>query len=339
MAGGCQDDLSNGHLDEEIYMQQPEGFVTEGQEQKICKLLRSIYGLKQASRSWNHRFDEMIKSYGFDQSVDELCVYKRIKDGRVAFLGFGGLQTAQVPLPAGVKLLANSGPLLTDPEKYRRLVGRLLYLNFTRPDITYSVQQLSQFVTSPCTDHWEAALHLVKYLKGTPSLGLFYSSSSPFTLYRLRRLGGSCPDTRKSLTGYCLFLGTSLVSWKTKKQNTVSRSSAEAEYRALGTTVCEMQWLSYIAADLHIPLPTPIPLWCDNKAALHIVENPVFHERTKHLDIDCHLVRNHFKSGFILPRHVSSSQQLADLFTKSLPAASFKALVFKLGLLDHHCPT
>ncbi|KAK6128802.1 hypothetical protein DH2020_037438 [Rehmannia glutinosa] len=254
--------------------------------------------------------------------------------------GLMGCKPATVPLPPGIKLIADSGIPLPDPEKYRRLVGRLLYLNFTRPDITYSVQQLSQFVTSPRSDHWEAALHLVKYLKGTPYLGLFYSATSSFDLTAFSDADwGSCPDTRKSLTGYCLFLGSSLISWKMKKQNTVSHSSAETEYRALGTTVCELQWVSFIAADLHICVSTPIPLWCDNKAALHIVENPVFHERTKHLDIDCHLVRNHFKSGFILLKHVSSTHQIADVFTKSLPSTQFRALLLKLGLIDHHCPT
>ncbi|KAL0421082.1 UNVERIFIED_CONTAM: Retrovirus-related Pol polyprotein from transposon RE2 [Sesamum latifolium] len=200
------------------------------------------------------------------------------------------------PLPAGIKFDASSGPCLTSPERYRRLVGRLLYLGFSHPDISFAVQQLSQFIQCPRQPHWDAALYLVRYLKGSSTLGLFFAANSslPLTAYSDSDWA-SCLDTRRSVTGYCIFLGASLISWKTKKQATVSRSSAEAEYRSMGSTVCELLWIGYILADFGISLDSPIPFYCDNKAAIHITENPVFHERTKHLDIDCHLIRNQFK--------------------------------------------
>lgn len=114
----------------------------------------------------------------------------------------------------------------------------------------------------------------------------------------------------------------------------MSRSSAEAEYRALSTTVCELQWISYLASDLGVQFSLPLPLWCDNKAALHITANPVFHERTKHLDIDCHFVRQKFKDGFIVPMFIPTGSQLADSFTKILTGTHFRTLVSKLGLCD-----
>ncbi|CAA0829552.1 cysteine-rich RLK (RECEPTOR-like protein kinase) 8 [Striga hermonthica] len=211
----------------------------------------------------------------------------------------------------------------------------------TRPDITYAVQQLSQFVSAPLDTHWTAAVHVVRYLKSCPSLGLFYSSQTSLSLQAYSDADwGSCQDSRRSLTGYCVFLGSALIAWKTKKQVTVSRSSAEAEYRALSSTVCELQWLSFLLHDLVVSVDVPIPLWCDNQAALHIVANPVFHERTKHLDIDCHLVRNQYKAGFVIPKKISSALQLADIFTKSLGVSVFNALRFKLGLIDlHHVPS
>lgn len=140
--------------------------------------------------------------------------------------------------------------------------------------------------------------------------------------------------TRISVTRYCVFLGLVLVSWKTKKQPTVSKSSAEAEYRAMTATVSELQWITYVLRDLRIFVLDKIPLHCDSKAAIHITANPVFHERTKHLDIDCHIVRGQYKHGFISLHHVSSSNQIVDCFTKGLNTLCFHKLVSKLGLLN-----
>ncbi|KAL0448135.1 UNVERIFIED_CONTAM: Retrovirus-related Pol polyprotein from transposon TNT 1-94 [Sesamum latifolium] len=137
-----------------------------------------------------------------------------------------------------------------------------------------------------------------------------------------------CIDSRRSLSGYFIFLGDALISWKSKKEPTVAWSTAKVEYRSLGSVVCELKWISYILADLRVTPPTPIPVYCDNQAVIHIVANPVFHERTKHL------IRDHYKSGFILPSYVPSKLQLADIFTKSLHASLFQPFVSKLGLVS-----
>lgn len=188
---------------------------------------------------------------------------------------------------------------------------RLLYLNFTRRDISYAVQQLNYFVSQPAKAHMDATVHVVKYLKGCPSLGIFYSVHGSSHLQTFCDADwGSCPDTRRSLTGYCVFFGDSLISWRCKKQTTIPAPSAEAEYRALGFTVRELQWLSYLLVDLGVNIPTPISLYCDDSVALHITKNLIFHERTKHLKLDCHIVRDHFLAGFIQPTHISSSRQL-----------------------------
>lgn len=203
--------------------------------------------------------------------------------------GLAGCNSLSTPLPAGLHLSNGDKQYIAKPDVYRRLVGRLLYLNLTRPDISYAVQQLSQFVAKPDASHLAAALHVIKYLKGKPSLGLLFSSSSLQIRAYSYAYWFSCVDTRNSITGYCVFLGTSLVSWKYKKQDTVSASSAEVEYRAMGSTVRELQWFSYLMQDFGIDISLPLPLFCDNMVALHISKNPVFHERTKHLDIDCHI--------------------------------------------------
>jgi len=238
-------------------------------------------------------------------------------------------------MPRGHKF-DEEAPLFKDPEQYRRLVGRFLYLNMTRPDISFPVQQLSQHVAAPSTSHWESALCVVKYLKGTSSMGLFYKTNSDFSLEAYSDSDwASCPTSRRSITGYSLLLGGSLISWKSKKQTTISRSSCEAEYRSMASCVCELLWVSYLLHDLGVIFQKPIPFFCDNKAALHIASNPVFHERTKHIDIDCHLVRQRYKEGFIKLQHVASQLQLADIFTKSLSQPQFSFIIGKLGLVDN----
>lgn len=241
---------------------------------------------------------------------------------------------ASTPFPRDLRFTKkDKTPFFSDPALYRRLVGRLLYLGYTRPDLTYAVQQLSQFVHAPRASHWSALQHVLKYLNGARELGLFYSASTTPQVTVYTDAGwGSCDFCRHSLTGFGVFLGTSLVSWKTKKQSTLSTSTAEAEYRAMAAGVQELKWFTYLLCDLHVPVALPISFWCDNQAALYITSNPVFHERTKHIEMDCHVVRDAFKAGLISPLHVSSSHQLADLFTKSLSAGVFHFLLSKMSL-------
>jgi hypothetical protein len=141
----------------------------------------------------------------------------------------------------------------SDPERYRRLIGRMLYLTTTRPDITYVVQQLSQQMHKPREGHYNAALRIIHYLKGNPGQGLLYPNNSELKLKAYSYADwATCAKTRRSTTGYCVFLGNSLISWRCKKQSTISRSSFEAEYIALANTVCELQWLTYLLRDFKI---------------------------------------------------------------------------------------
>ncbi|KAK4383963.1 Retrovirus-related Pol polyprotein from transposon RE2 [Sesamum angolense] len=345
----------HGFLDEEVYMTPPDGYSappgqvcfvallvyvddilvmapTEDLISEIKQYLDALFTIKDLGYAKYFLGLEIARSTEGMSIMQHKYAMDIITDS-----GMVSATSVSTPLPIGLKLSATSGTFLKEPNKFRRLIGRLLYLGFTRPDLSFAVQQLSQFLQHPTDQHWTAALHIVRYLKGAPDTGLFFPASNSLHLSAYTDADwGACVDSRRSVTGYCVFLGSSLISWKSKKQNTVSRSSAEAEYRAMAATVCELQWISFLLRDLCVPVATPIPFWCDNQAALHITANPVFHERTKHLDIDCHVVRDQYKAGFISPSFVSSKLQLADLFTKTLPAISFTSLLSKLSLLRLH---
>nr|KYP49610.1 Retrovirus-related Pol polyprotein from transposon TNT 1-94 [Cajanus cajan] len=368
---------------------------------QVCKLQKSLYGLKQASRQWFAKLSSFLIHHGYHQSASDHSLFMKFSSSSttalliyvddivlagnnlseiqlitglldVAFkikdLGnlkyFLGLEVARnksgihlsqrkyvldilsdcgmmasrpvsTPMDYTSRLSASSGTPLADPSSYRRLLGRLIYLTTTRPDISYVVHHLSQFMSAPSTAHSQAIFRILRYLKQAPGSGLFFPTNSSLHLKAFSDSDwAGCLDTRRSITGFSVYLGDSLISWRSKKQPTVSRSSSEAEYRALATTTSELQWLTYLLHDLHVPVHQPALLYCDNQSALHIAANQVFHERTKHIDIDCHLVREKLQSGLLKLLPVASPHQLADIFTKSLSPSMFTALYSKLGMLN-----
>jgi len=228
------------------------------------------------------------------------------------------------PVDTNPKVAADGGVLVTDASDYRSLAGALQYLTFTRPDIAYAVQQVCLHMHDPREPHLVALKRILRYLQGTLDLGLLLrpSTSSDLVVYTDADWVG-CPDTRKSTSGYAVFLGDNLISWSSKRQSTVSRSSAEAEYRAVANGVAEATWLRQLLQELSAPLRRATLVYCDNISAVYMTFNPVQHQRTKHIEIDLHFVRERVAVGDLRVLHVPTSSQYADIFTKGLPSSLF----------------
>ncbi|XP_031259823.1 uncharacterized protein LOC116117986 [Pistacia vera] len=395
----------HGDLHEDIYMKKPPGY-TKGQPGQVCKLLKSLYGLKQASRQWYDKFSQSLISFGFKQSkadyniftyitatdftsllvyVDDIVVASSsltsisvlrnflnthflIKDlGSLRY--FLGIEVARsptgihlcqrkytldiladtgnlaskplkIPMDQNPKLSKTSRTPLSDPTPYRQLIGRLLYLTLTRPDISYPIQVLSQYMDCPTITHLAAAHKVLRYLKNALGQGILLSAASSLQLIGYSDSDwASCPNTRKSLTGFCVFLGHSLISWRSKKQTVVSRSSTEAKYRAMASISTELTWLRQLLTDLAIPHPQSAELFCDNQAALHIASNSMFHERIKHIEVDCNLIRYKIQEGTLRTAHVTTQLQLADMFTKSLPSHLLYSHLSKMEVANIYSPS
>lgn len=237
------------------------------------------------------------------------------------------------PMEVNIKLCATEGKDLDDSTMYRQLVGSLIYLTLTRPDITYAVGVVSRYMQTPKKPHLEAVRRILRYVKGTLDYGLFYTKGGKCELV------GHCDadyagdhDTRRSTTGYVFGLGSAAISWCSKRQPTVSLSSTEAEYRAAAMAAQECVWLIQLLKDLRQPVDYSVELYCDNLSAIRLAENPVFHARTKHVEVHYHFIREKVLQGDINMMHVNTDEQVADIFTKSLHGNKVEEFRKRLGM-------
>ncbi|XP_019256443.1 PREDICTED: uncharacterized protein LOC109234851 [Nicotiana attenuata] len=347
----------HGDLHEEVYMEVPQGLQVDTPG-FICKLKKSLYGLKQASRQWYDKLTESLCSKGYVHFVSDYSFFYKKNGSSTPFVAvyvddviltgtdleeinalkkflhnkfkikypgklhyFLGLEvfykddgvlisqrkfaidllkeydclgctTVSSPLDCTIKLKATEGSLLTDPTYYRKLVGKLNFLINTRLDITYSMKHLSQFMQSPREPHLKATILVLRYLNVNPTLDILLSNRPDCTLKAYCDSDWVvCPDSRRSVSGYVVLLGESPISWKSKKQDIISLSSAEAEYKSIQKVVGELIWIRRLLEELTDACQKPIHVSCDSQVVVHMTRNPVFHERTKHIEVDCHFVR------------------------------------------------
>ncbi|XP_065882218.1 uncharacterized mitochondrial protein AtMg00810-like [Euphorbia lathyris] len=233
----------------------------------------------------------------------------------------------------GISVTRSPGSLFLSQKKYASEIIEKAGLSSSnpcatpvsaRPDISYAVQQVCLFMHDPKTQHMAAIKRILRYIKGTLNLGLTLTPSSLGSLVSYTDVDwGGCPDTRRSTSGYCVFLGDNLISWSAKRQPTLSRSSDEAEYRGVANVVSETCWIRNLLLELHCPIRKSTLVYCDNVSAVYLSENPVQHQRTKHVEMDIHFVREKVAKGEVRVLHVPSRHQLADIFTKGLPSVLF----------------
>jgi hypothetical protein len=207
---------------------------------------------------------------------------------------------------------------------YWSMIGSLLYLCASRPDIMLSVCMYARFQADPKEVHLRAVKRIMRYLVYTPKFDLIGYSDADW---------GGCKIDRKSTSGTCQFLGRSLVSWASKKQNSVALSTAEAEYIAAGHCCAQLLWMRQTLRDYGYKL-SKVPLLCDNESAILMADNPVEHSRTKHIDIRYHFLRDHQQKGDIEIAYINTQNQLADIFTKPLDEKTFSKLRNELNILD-----
>lgn len=248
--------------------------------------------------------------------------------------GMSKAKAVDTPLSVSEKLIVDGTKLgVEDSTRYRSLVGALQYLTLTRPDISFAVNKVCQYLHAPTTVHWSVVQRILRYVHGTINLGLKIRRSKSMMVSAFSDADwAGCVDARRSTGGFAFFLGNNLVSWMARKQATVSRSSTEAEYKALANTTAEIMWIQKLLTELKIDHPPAARLWCDNLGAKYLSANPVFHARTKHIDIDFHFVREWVAQKLLDIRFINSEDQLADGFTKAITAVKMRQFRFNLNL-------
>ncbi|KAL0553407.1 hypothetical protein IC582_007302 [Cucumis melo] len=391
----------NGVLQEEIYVEQPEGCEKQGEGNKVYLLKKALYGLKQAPRAWYSKIDEHLLSLGFLKSLSASILYVKHNGTSILIVSlyvddllvtgnnadhiqnfkweimkmfemtdlrlmsyFLGIEIKQgqsevficqkkyakeilkkfkmdeckavsTPMNQKKKLCKEDGADKVDEGYFRSLIGCLMYLTATRPDILNVLSILSCFMHCASELHLKAAKRVIRYVKGTSDFGVKFTRGKKFKLIGFSNSdwGGSIDDIRSTL-GYCFTLSSGVFSWSSKKQEIVAQSTAEAEFITATATANQALWLRKILLDLDLEQKKSTEILVDNKATIAISHNPVFYKKTKHFNIKLFFLREVQKSGEVILVYCKTEDQVADILTKPLPTCKFEFLRSKLGVCN-----
>lgn len=396
----------HGELDEEIYMDQPEGFKVPGKENHVCKLKRSLYGLKQSPRQWYKRFDSFMLAHGFKRSNYDSCVYIKFVNGSAVYLllyvddmliaakskehiatlkkllssefdmkdlgaakkilgmeitrdrksgllflsqhnyiqkvlkrfNMQDAESVSTPIAPHFKLSAKQCPS-TDEDieymskvPYSSAVGSLMYaMVCSRPDLSHAMSLVSRYMSNPGKEHWRAVQWIFRYLRGTADYCLKFGRTDNGVLGYVDSDFAADLDKRRSLTGYVFTVGSCAVSWRATLQPVVALSTTEAEYMAIAEATKELVWLKGLYFEL-CGVDSCISLFCDNQSAIYLTKDQMFHERTKHIDIKYHYVRDVVAQGKMKVCKISTHDNPADMMTKPVPVAKVELCSSLVGI-------
>nr|KAJ0190060.1 hypothetical protein LSAT_V11C800416990 [Lactuca sativa] len=390
----------HGVLEEEVFLNQPPGFVDKDHPDYVYRLDKAVYGLKQAPRAWYETLTSyllengyrrgaidntlFIKNKGSDMVLVQIYVddiifgspnetlskefaeimsqrFEMSMMGKMTF--FLGLEVQQQK--TGISIcqskyisdllvkysLSDYKPASTPVSKtdkihvdptgtdvnhslYRGMIGSLLYLTASRPDIMFGTILCARFQANPKESHLMAVKRIFRYLKGTQNLALWYPRDLAFELYGYTDSDyAGCNLDKKSTSGGCHFLGNRLISWSSKKQTSVAISTAEAEYVAARRCCAQLLWIQNQLLDYGFKF-SKTPIYYDNTSAIQITQNPVQHSKTKHIEFRHHFIRDNVEKGKVVLEHVKTSEQLADIFTKALDSQSTAYIIGELGMIS-----
>lgn len=249
-------------------------------------------------------------------------------------IGMGECNPTRYPMEPRQIITKDEGGKLVNSTEYKSMVGGLRYLVHTRPDIAFSVGIVSRFMEKPTVMHLNAVKRIYRYIRGTVDFGLVYSKTSGNNVlngYSDSDLGGHLDD-RKSTSGVAFYLNDNLITWISQKQKCVALSSCEAEFMAATAAACQGVWLARVLRQVTDDFQGPVVLFIDNKSAIDLAKNPVFHGRSKHIDIRYHFIRECVEKGEIAVKHVATKEQRADTLTKALPVVRFEQMRQLLGV-------
>ena len=391
----------HGELKEEVYVTQPEGFVIKGEETKVYRLHKALYGLRQAPRAWNVKLNQILKGLGFVRCSKEPSLYRKEENtgvlivcvyvddllftgstlasiisfktemarkfemsdlGRLTY--YLGIEVSQsngcitlsqdryarkileqtgthncnlthIPMDVNVKLSKSPNEKSIDERDYRRSIGCLRYLLHTRPDLSFSVGMLSRYMQDPKEPHGAALKQVLRYLRGTTSLGLKFDRAEKRELVGFSDSSHNVDDDDgKSTTGHIFYIGNSPVTWCSQKQKIVALSSCEAEFMEATEAAKQAIWLQELMREVEGNTSEKVVIKVDNKSAIALTKNPVFHGRSKHVHRRFHFIRECVENEQVEVEYVPGNDQRADILTKSLSRVRFKEMSNLIGMKD-----